>query len=119
MHDFDGFIIKVVEEDGEFVAYFADLPNVSAFAASPVEAIKELKIAWELIKESYVERGEAVPVAPQCKEYSGQFNVRVDKRLHRQLAAEASEFGISLNALVSQKLLSSTSDALHHRSSYL
>ncbi|HEX2200411.1 MAG TPA: toxin-antitoxin system HicB family antitoxin, partial [Gammaproteobacteria bacterium] len=45
-----------------------------------------------------------VPVAPARREYSGQFNVRIDKRLHRVLAIEAAQAGVSLNALVAQKL---------------
>lgn len=48
--------------------------------------------------------GEAIPIAPARRQYSGQFNVRVDKRVHRALAIEAARAGISLNALVSKKL---------------
>jgi len=33
--------------------------------------------------------------------------VRIDKRVHRALAAEATKAGISLNALVAQKLAAS------------
>jgi hypothetical protein len=66
--------------------------------------LKELAIAWEGVKESYCKHGEAVPVAPARREYSGQFNVRIDKRLHRALAIEAARAGVSLNALVAQKL---------------
>jgi predicted HicB family RNase H-like nuclease len=62
---------------------------------------------WEGVKESYCKYGEAVPVAPARREYSGQFNVRIDKRLHRALAIEAARAGVSLNALVAQKLAKS------------
>ncbi len=47
-------------------------------------------------------------MAPSRKEYSGQFNVRLDRRLHRALAIEAAQAGLSLNALVSQKLAKGT-----------
>jgi predicted HicB family RNase H-like nuclease len=43
-------------------------------------------------------------MAPSKKVYSGQFNVRIDKRDHRALAIEAIKAGMSLNALVAQKL---------------
>ena len=109
MHDFDGFTIKLIEdESGDFIAHFAELPNISAFGNSPTAAIEELKTAWAETKQSYVENHEEIPVAPAKKEYSGQFNVRVDKRLHRQLVLEASDAGISLNALVAQKLILSS-----------
>jgi predicted HicB family RNase H-like nuclease len=106
MHDlFDGFSVYLAEdEDGDFLAHFIELPNVSAFASTPEEALRELKIAWEGIKESYRKHDELIPLAPAKKEYSGQFNVRIDKRVHRELAIEAAQSGLSLNALVSQKL---------------
>lgn len=106
MHDlFDGFSIHLAEdEDGDFLAHFIELPNVSAFADSPEKALVELKTAWEGIKESYRKHNEPIPVAPSKKEYSGQFNVRIDRRIHKELAIEAATAGISLNALVSQKL---------------
>jgi predicted HicB family RNase H-like nuclease len=47
---------------------------------------------------------EKIPLAPARKKYSGQFNVRIDRRLHRALAIEAAKAGISLNAMISQKL---------------
>ena len=104
-HDFDGFSVNLYQdEDGDWLAHLVELPNVSAFADNPVSAVEELADAWEGIKESYQEHGEPVPVAPSRKEYSGQFNVRIDKRLHRRLATEAARAGISMNALVAQKL---------------
>jgi hypothetical protein len=49
------------------------------------------------------------PVAPQHREYSGKFNVRIPKSLHAALANEADAEGVSLNQLVVAKL------ALHLR----
>ena len=103
--EFDGYTVNVfLDEEGEYMAHFAEMPNVSAFAETPAKALKELSIAWRLMKESFTEHGEPVPVAPSRKTYSGQFNVRVDRRLHRSLAVEAAQAGLSLNALVAQKL---------------
>jgi predicted HicB family RNase H-like nuclease len=103
--EFDGFSIELFkDDDGEWLAHFEELPNVSAFGSSPTEALRELKEAWEGIKESYASHNEPIPVAPSKKAYSGQFNIRIDKRIHRALAVEAARVGISLNALVAQKL---------------
>ncbi|OIP88340.1 MAG: DNA repair protein [Syntrophobacteraceae bacterium CG2_30_61_12] len=109
-HDrFDGYTVNVfLDEEGDYVAHFVELPQVSAFAKTPEEALGELATAWEGVKESYQEHGEPVPVAPARKMYSGQFNVRIDRRLHRALAIEAAQAGISLNAIVSQKLANIT-----------
>jgi len=105
---FDGFSIYLGEdEEGDFLAHFIEMPQVSAFGNTPENALHELKLAWEGVKESYHKHGESVPIAPSKKEYSGQFNVRIDKRAHKQLAIEAAQCGVSLNALVSQKLVAS------------
>jgi len=109
-HDrFDGYTVNVfLDEEGEYLAHFAEMPNISAFGGSPEEALSELATAWTGVKESYQKHGESVPLAPARKKYSGQFNVRIDRRLHRALAIEAAEAGVSLNAIVSQKLSKST-----------
>ena len=99
---FDGFTVNIYQdEDKDYLAHLIELPTVSAFGNSPAAALKELAVAWKAVKESY---GKDVPLAPARKEYTGQFNIRVDKRVHRLLAMEAARNGISLNALVSQKL---------------
>lgn len=102
--EFDGFSINVIFEDDEWLAHFMEMPNISAFGDSPEQSIAELKIAWSAFKESCHKHGDPIPVSPAKKEYSGQFNVRIDKRVHRELAIEAARAGISLNALVAQKL---------------
>ncbi len=110
--NFDGFSIELFRDDeGDWVSLFEELPNVSAFGSSPEESLQELREAWEAMKESYRECHEPVPVAPSQRKYSGQFNVRIDRRVHRALAVEAAQVGISLNALVAQKLSLSVSDS--------
>ena len=110
MHDeFDGFSVHIVRDnDGDFIAHFVELPNVSACGDTPERVIAELKIAWETMKASYRKHNEAIPISPTRKDYSGQFNVRIDKRIHRALAIEAARAGISLNALIAQKLALTT-----------
>jgi len=102
--EFDGFSIHLLQDEDDFVAHFVELPNVSACGVTAEEALLELKEAWEAMKESYCKHNENIPIAPSRKEYSGQFNIRIDKRDHRALAMEAARVGLSLNALVAQKL---------------
>lgn len=103
--ELDGFSVHLLQDDdGDFVAHFVELPNVSACGSTAEQALFELKEAWEAMKESYQKHGDEIPIAPTRKEYSGQFNVRIDRRIHRALAVEAVRAGISLNALVAQKL---------------
>ncbi len=104
-YDWDGFTINIyLDDDKEWLAHLVELPNVSAFGDTPEAALDELYLAWEGMKQCYREDGEQIPIAPSRREYSGQFNVRIDQRIHRELAVEAAKAGISLNALVAQKL---------------
>jgi predicted HicB family RNase H-like nuclease len=48
--------------------------------------------------------GEEIPEALASRRSSGKFMVRVPPEIHRQLAVEAAEAGVSLNRLVSAKL---------------
>ena len=108
-NDFDGFSVNLFQdEDGDWLAHLVEMPGISAFADTPGKALAELATAWEAAKESYRAHNGPVPVAPARKTYSGQFNVRIDKRLHRRLAMEAGRAGISMNALVAQKLARET-----------
>ena len=103
--DFDGFTINLfLDEDGDSLAHLVELPNVSAFGPTPVEALTELKKAWELMKECYREEDVPVPKAPSREGYEGPFNIPVDAQLYHALANEAAEARISLYALVAQKL---------------
>ena len=47
---------------------------------------------------------EPVPVPIATRRYSGRFLIRVPPELHRQLALDAAEAGVSLNRLASAKL---------------
>jgi len=110
--DFDGFTASLtLDPDGDWLAALLELPTVSAFSSTPKAALEELKIAWEGVKKSYRKNKEPLPVAPSKKNYSGQFNVRIDKRVHRALAMEAAQAGVSLNALIANKLATANKKA--------
>jgi predicted HicB family RNase H-like nuclease len=106
---FDGFTVNLLQdEDGDWIAHFAELPHISAAGPTPEQALSELATAWKLVKSDLRADKEPIPIAPARRNYSGQFNVRIDKRLHRDLAMEAARYGLSLNALVAQKLTQMT-----------
>ena len=103
--DFDGFTVNLLfDEDGDYLAHFVEMPNVSAFSDTPEDALRELVEAWKCVKESYEEDQEPIPQAPSREGYEGPVNVPVDKELYHVLTDEAAKAGISLYALVAQKL---------------
>lgn len=91
-------------EDGEHVGLCAELPSLSWLAASPEEALKGVR---QVVAEAVADMraaGEPVPEPLAEKRYSGEFRVRIPPHLHRALALQAAENGISLNRLASAKL---------------
>ncbi|GBF86776.1 hypothetical protein AsFPU3_3849 [Aphanothece sacrum FPU3] len=73
-YDWDGHTINLYcDEDGDWLAYLLDLPNVSAFGDTPESALNELYEAWEGMKECYKTDGEDLPVATRRKDYSRTF----------------------------------------------
>ncbi len=102
---FDGFMVNVfLDEDGDYLAHFFEMPNVSAFSDTPEGALKELAVAWQGVKESYRKHNEPIPKAPSRKGYSGPRHIPVDEPLYRALAIEATRAGMSLYTLAAQKL---------------
>ncbi len=91
-------------EDGEHVGLCAELPSLSWLAATPEAALKGIrKVVAEAVADMQVS-GEPVPAPLAEKHYSGEFRVRIPPHLHRTLALQAAESGVSLNRLASAKL---------------
>ena len=60
---FDGYTINLFQdEEGDWLACLAEMPNVSAFADSPQAAITELEMAWQGVKESYRKHGDPIHI---------------------------------------------------------
>ena len=92
------------EEDEEFVGLCAEFPKLSWLAASPEEALKGVRSLIKDCVEDMSENGEDIPRPIATRKYSGKFMVRVPPEVHRHLATEAAENGVSLNRLASAKL---------------
>ncbi|MGE0084281.1 MAG: toxin-antitoxin system HicB family antitoxin [Desulfococcaceae bacterium] len=100
MDRFDRFSINLYkDEDGDWLAHFIELPNISAFSDTPEGALRQLETAWEGVKESYRHHNEPIP-----KPDTEKLDLRIDKLLYQALVSEAGKAGISLNSLVTQKL---------------
>ena len=91
-------------EDSEYVGMCAEFPSLSWLAPSPEGALRGIR---EVVADAVTDmkkRREAVPEPVASRRYSGKFLVRVPPDIHRRLATEAAEAGISLNRLASAKL---------------
>ena len=91
-------------EDGEHVGLCVEFPSLSWLAATPEKALAGIRKKVDEVVADMKANGEAIPDPLAEKYYSGQFKVRIPPELHRSLAMQAAEQGVSLNRLASSKL---------------
>lgn len=102
----DRFTYRVTwsEEDQEYIGLCAEFPSLSWLASSPEQALMGIRtIVTEVIRDMEAS-AERVPEPIAIRRYSGRLMVRIPPELHRRLALEAAEAGISLNRLASARL---------------
>jgi len=102
------YTIEVVQDESDgYTGWFAkveELPGCMTQADTfdeLGEMIEDAKRAWI---ESALEDGVKIPLPRKVEDYSGKFVVRLPKSLHKQLAATASQEGVSLNTYVNVTL---------------
>jgi len=92
------------EEDNEYVGLCVEFPSLSWLERTPEDALQGIRQVVADCVADLEQNGEPVPEPLATKKYSGKFMVRIPPELHRHLALEAAEAGISLNRLASDKL---------------
>ena len=91
-------------EDAEHVGLCAEFPSLSWLAPTPEEALSGIRAVGADVVRDLRAAGEPVPDAIAERRYSGELRVRIPPLVHRQLALQAAEEGVSLNRLASAKL---------------
>jgi predicted RNase H-like HicB family nuclease len=90
----------IADPDGGYVLIFPDLPGCMTQVETSEEigpVAREIRTLW--IETAY-EQGMEIPLPSYPEEYSGKFNVRLPRSLHRLLADSAKREGISLNQYI-------------------
>lgn len=93
-------------EDGEHVGLCVEFPSLSWLADTPEAALAGIRQLVTDVVADLQANAEPVPEPLAEKHYSGEFRVRIPSELHRLLAMQAAEQGVSLNRLASVKLAS-------------
>lgn len=91
-------------EDSEYVGLCAELPGLSWLADTPEKALKGIRDLVADVVLDLKANNEKVPEPVAGKDYSGKFTVRIPPEIHRKLAIQAAESGVSLNRFISAKL---------------
>jgi predicted HicB family RNase H-like nuclease len=102
----DKFTYRVTwsDEDQEYVGLCAEFPSLSWLEASPEKSLQGIR---KLVKEVVADlkrSKDTVPEPISTRPFSGKFMVRIPPEVHRMLAIQAAESGVSINRLVSSKL---------------
>lgn len=91
-------------EDDEHVGLCVEFPSLSWLAKTPEDALKGIRKVVAEVAADMRASGAAMPAPLAEKHYSGEFRVRIPPEVHRALAVQAAEQGVSLNRLASAKL---------------
>ncbi|CAN5364078.1 type II toxin-antitoxin system HicB family antitoxin [soil metagenome] len=92
------------EEDKTFVARVAEFPSLAAHGDTLEEALREIKEVVAFVVADLQETGEVVPEPFGKRSFSGRLVLRMPEYLHRKLALDAMQQGVSLNQLLNLKL---------------
>lgn len=106
MADASHYTYRVVwsEEDAEFVGTAAEFPSLSWLEEDQGDALSGITNLVSEILADMEKSGETPPLPLSERNFSGKFMVRTSPSVHRRLAVEAHEQGVSLNMLINQKL---------------
>jgi predicted HicB family RNase H-like nuclease len=106
MFESDRYTYRVTwsEEDNEYVGLCVEFPSLSWLASTPEAVLEGIRQVVADVVADLKASGEPVPEPIAIRQYSGKFTLRIPPELHRRLALEAAEAGVSLNRLASAKL---------------
>ena len=92
------------EDDNEYVGLCAEFPSLSWLAPTPETALKGIRNLVSEVVADMKKTDEEAPNPIACRSFNGKFMVRVPPDVHRKLAVQAAESGVSLNRIASSKL---------------
>lgn len=92
------------EEDREFVGLCAEVPSLSWLDKDQEAALRGIVALVKATVADMESNGEKIPPPLALQKYSGKFQVRTTPEMHRQLAMQAAEAGVSLNRFINSRL---------------
>lgn len=92
------------EKDEAFIARVAEFPSLATHGETQEDAMGEIKGVVGFVLNDLHENNEPVPEPFGKRSFSGKLVLRMPEYMHRQLALEATQQGISLNQLLNLKL---------------
>lgn len=91
-------------DDSAFVARVIEFPSLAAHGDTQEAALTEIKAVVRFVLADLKTSGEPIAEPIGKRSFSGKLMLRLPQYLHRQLAIEAAQQGVSLNQLLTTKL---------------
>lgn len=92
--------VIIPAKEGGFIGYIPELKGCITQAETKVEIIKMLEDAKVFWLASALEDNLIIPEPVNEDEFSGRFNLRIPRSLHKGLALKAKREGVSLNQYI-------------------
>lgn len=95
----------IADPDGGYVIVFPDLPGCMTQVGSLDEVgpmAEDARLLW--LETAYEQEELDIPLPSYPEEFSGKFNLRLPRSLHRRLAESAEREGVSLNSYATELL---------------
>lgn len=89
------------QKNQKYKAWVAEFPSLVGFGSSLGRALSTIK---SKVKKELEKLGAEAPEPLSLKTYSGKLILRMPELLHRHLAIEAEQEGVSLNQFINMKL---------------
>ena len=104
--DIEKYTYRVMwsDDDEEFIGLCAEFPSLSWLSTTSTKALKGIQSVVKDCVTDMSKNKEDIPAPISSRNFSGKFMVRVPPEVHRHLAVEAAESGVSLNRIASLKL---------------
>lgn len=97
--------VELISDPEGWFVQIPELPGCMSQGSTVEEAITMIRDAQRSWLESALAHGDPVPEPSEpAHSFTGKFNVRVPKDLHRTLVARAEAEGVSLNLFVATAL---------------
>ena len=100
--EYKGYL-GIVEFSPDDMVFHGKIHGINDLVTFEATTVERLVSAFQEAVDDYLDICERYGKIPE-KAYSGQFNVRIDSSLHRQLSINAAKQGVTLNQCVAHAL---------------
>ena len=105
-YEAEDYLYSVVwsADDKAFIGRVLEFPSLAGHGSTQEKAVREIRSVVRYALEDLADSRELAPEPISKRPFSGTLNLRMPKHLHRQLAIEAAQEGVSLNHWINTKL---------------